>query len=584
MKRNRSKWLALSLALAMILSLSACNTAADPDQPSTGSPSQSEGQSGMTPGTYVGLGEGRNGAIVVSVTVSENSIDAVEVVSHKETYHVGEVPLLEYPGQIVANQSLSLDLVSGATISSAAFLTAVRSAIAQAGGDPASFNGAVPKTATAQDCTADVVVVGAGGAGMTAAIHAAQAGKSVILLEKLGFPGGTSCFSIESMGASESGVHKALGTPVTMDQMYQNYVKANPNGIPEAFDVLAHNNGAAVDWLRSIGAMLTVTANGSSVASSREAGKLGLVIISALSAECEKSGVDLRLNSRATELVTSGGAVTGVKVENDAGTYVISTKSVVLATGGFGANNEMVSQYVPELKGYQSSCSVGATGDGQNMAAAAGAQLRNMDYIRVNFTYHTQPNGYYYYMGSLFNTGAIFVNDAGKRFVNDQGGYGVGMKVVAQGGSGWAIFDNSIVSSMQDVREYMELGLFEQADSIEALAQKIGVDPAALSDTVKTYQGYVAAGKDEEFGRPMVNMTFDEGPYYACRMTCRVQGTFGGIATNVDTQVLTADGSVIPGLYAAGECASVGTWGANPVAVNLVFGKIAGVQAAANAK
>ena len=105
--------------------------------------------------------------------------------------------------------------------------------------------------------------------------------------------------------------------------------------------------------------------------------------------------------------------------------------------------------------------------------------------------------------------------------------------------------------------------------------------PAALQETITTYQGYVANGVDEEFGRAMLNMTFDEGPYYACRMTCRVQGTFGGIATDTDTRVITGDGQAIPGLYAAGECASVGTWGANPVAVNLVFGKIAGENAAA---
>ena len=585
MKRKTSGLLAALLSASLLLT--ACTSTGEQTGQETPAPTPSESQAaqteqtGMTPGTYVGIGEGRNGAIVVEVTVGESSIDSIEVVSHKETYHVGEVPLLEYPEQIVANQSLAVDNVSGATISSMAFLSAVKDCITQAGGDPADFDGEIPSTAVAEDCTADVVVVGAGGAGMTAAIHAAQAGKQVILLEKLGFVGGTSCFSIESMGASESNVHKALGTPVTMDQMYENYVNANPNGIPEAFDILAHNNGAAVDWLKSIGAMLTVTSSGSSVASSREAGKLGLVIVSALEAECEKAGVDIRLNSAATELVMEDGAVTGVKVENDAGTYTISAKSVVLATGGFGANSEMVTEQVPELEGYLSSCSVGATGDGHNMAAAVGAQLRDMDYFRVNFTYHTQPNGYYYYMGSLFNTGAIFVNDAGQRFVNDQGGYGVGMQVVEQGGSGWAIFDNSIVSSMQDVREYMELGLFEQADTIEELAEKIGVDPAALQETITTYQGYVANGVDEEFGRAMLNMTFDEAPYYACRMTCRVQGTFGGIATDTDTRVLTEDGQAIPGLYAAGECASVGTWGANPVAVNLVFGKIAGENAAA---
>ncbi len=184
-------------------------------------------------------------------------------------------------------------------------------------------------------------------------------------------------------------------------------------------------------------------------------------------------------------------------------------------------------------------------------------------------------------MGSLFNTEAIFVNDEGQRFVNDQGAYGVGLKVVDQGGSGWAIFDNSLVQGVEDVRDYGDLGLYVSADSIEALADKIGVNKTNLAQTVETYKGYVANGKDEAFGRGMLNMSFDEGPFYACRMTCRVQGTFGGINTDVDTQVLTADGAVIPGLFAAGECANDGTWGANPAAVNIVFGRIAGEKAAA---
>ncbi|HWQ51044.1 MAG TPA: FAD-binding protein [Terriglobales bacterium] len=183
--------------------------------------------------------------------------------------------------------------------------------------------------------------------------------------------------------------------------------------------------------------------------------------------------------------------------------------------------------------------------------------------------------------GSLFNTGAIFVNDQGQRFVNDQGAYGVGPKVVEQGGSGWAIFDNSIAQGVGDVRHYGDLGLYVSADTIEELAGKINVDAANLAATVEQYKGYVAAGKDEAFGRAMLNMTFDEAPYYACRMTCRVQGTFGGIATNVKAEVLTPDGAAIPGLYAAGECTSEGTWGANPAAVNIVFGTIAAENAVA---
>ncbi|MGI6151401.1 MAG: FAD-binding protein [Christensenellales bacterium] len=583
----------VAMLLCVLLAMTACAGEAPQSPSDEPAPTQKaetpvngdqQAKTGMTPGDYYGVGNGRNGAIVVKVTVGESSIDAIEVISENETYNTGSVPVALYPGLIVENQSPNVDMVSGATITSAALLTAVRDAITRAGGDPAQFGAPVsPIEVPHADTEAEVVVIGAGGAGMTAAIHAAYAGKKVILLEKLGIVGGTSNYSIEGFGAVGDKTHNALGSDITAEALAGTLINGNPNGTPEALTVLANNNGAAADWLRSIGAPMTVAAGQTSVTTSREVGELGNTIISALKAECLKAGVDLRINSKATELVMQDGAVAGVKVSTAHGDYTISAKAVVIATGGFGANNELVSQHYPALKGYNFSCTAGATGDGHLMAQAVGAELKNMDYIRVNFTYTTADNGYYYYMGSLFNTGAVFVNDNGQRFVNDQGAYGVGLKVVEQGGSGWAIFDNSLIEGVADVRNYGELGLYVKADSIEELADKIGVNKANLVQTIENYKGYVANGKDEEFGRAMLNMAFDEGPFYACRMTCRVQGTFGGINTDVDTQVLTADGTVIPGLFAAGECANDGTWGANPAAVNIVFGRIAGEKAAAYA-
>ncbi|MDO4492329.1 MAG: FAD-dependent oxidoreductase [Clostridia bacterium] len=539
-----------------------------------------------TPGTYTSVAEGRNGPVIVSMTFSENAITDVTVDFERETYHVGNIPMELYPAQIVEHQTVNVDIVSGATISSVAMLDAVRSCVEKAGGDLSKLQAAIPTTQVAEDCATDVVVVGSGAAGMTAAIRAAEAGSKVILLEKLDILGGTSTFSIEAFGATEDRVHAALGNPLTSEAQYESYCKANPAGDPAAFRILADENGKAVNWLYSIGAPLTVTGAGAFVTSNREAGKMGVTIIGALKQEVKKLGVDVRTGNAATELVMNDGAVSGVKVKNDAGEYTITAKSFVLATGGFGADNDMVAEYVPALKGYTNSCSIGAKGDGHKMAVAVGAQLGNMDAyetVRVNFTYGVKGPRVYY-MGVLANMGAIVVNKDGKRFVNDQGGYGVGMKVVEQGGDAWAIFDRSMMESIEEVREYASLGLFEKADTIEELAAKIGVDAAGLAETVETYKGYVANGKDEEFGRGMLNLTFDEAPYYACKWRAHVQGTFGGIVTNVDTEVTDANGNAIPGLYAAGECAFVGTKGANPMTVDVVFGGIAGTNAANNAK
>jgi fumarate reductase flavoprotein subunit len=244
----------------------------------------------------------------------------------------------------------------------------------------------------------------------------------------------------------------------------------------------------------------------------------------------------------------------------------------------------MASKFQPHLKGYSYSCSPGATGDGQRMAEVIGAQLNDMDYVRVNFTYHTK-NGIVYYTGSLANTGGVFVNSNGVRVVNEGGGYGVGPTVAEKyGGQGWMIFDSSLISSVQDVREYGELGLYESAPTLGELADKIGVNKANLLKTIDNYKTYAAQGRDPEFNRALLTMAFDEAPFYACKFTCHVQGTFGGISTNLATQALKTDGSVIQNLYAAGECASVGTWGANPMAANIVFGRIAGQAAAANVR
>ncbi|MDO4741230.1 MAG: FAD-dependent oxidoreductase [Eubacteriales bacterium] len=559
--------LCAALALCLLLSLSVGASA--------------EGQT-FTPGTYTSVVAGRNGPIVMQADFSESAITDVRVISHSETYLTGNVPLEQYPAQVVEHQSVALDIVSGATVTSAAFFTGVYDLIKQAGGDPAAMRAEIPTDKVAADASADVVVVGGGAAGLTAATKAAQAGSKVILLEKLDILGGTSSYAIEAFGATEDKTHVALGNAVTSDANAASLIASNPGHSEEALTILANQNGVAADWLRSIGSPLSVAGGSVFAATSREYGRMGQVIVAALVNETEKTGVDIRIGDAATELVMENGAVAGVKVKNDAGEYTISAKAVVLAGGGFGAYNEMVAQYVPSLAGYNHSCTVGAKGDVHKMAVAVGAQLGNMEHVRVNFTYYTDGVRVYY-MGCLPNTGAIVVNEQGKRFINDQGGYGVGMKVVEQGGSCWAIFDQSMIDGVADVRDHLALGMYECADTLDELAAKIGVDAAGLAETVETYKGYVANGKDEEFGRAMLNLTFDEAPYYACKLTAHVQGTFGGIVTNTATEVTDANGAAIPGLFAAGECAYVGTNGANPMTVDVVFGGIAGENAAAYA-
>lgn len=557
------------------------------ESPGGSGSSGNNGDGGSAPsvsasGAYTGVGYGRHGAIVVKVDLDDKTIKSIDVIHAGETPNVGSMVIEQYPSLMVENQSVNVDVISSATISSMGFKDAVSDALTQAGLDPADYQSPVSlATPEAGDTEVDIVVIGSGGAGLTAATKAAKAGKKVILLEKQGVLGGTSNFSIEGYGAVGDKAHIAVGSPSTPQTQIDAYMAGYPNGTEVSYTAFANNNGKELDWLRSIGAEFTVCGSPVSAATSREVGPIGVTIVAALSAEAKKSGVDIRLNTAATEIVMTDGAVSAVKASNAGGDFTITTKAAIVTSGGFGANADMVVEQRPALQGYNYACCSGATGDGHKMAEAAGAALLNMDYIRVNFCYVTSERGFVYYLGSVLNTGAVFMDPDGKRFVNEQSGYSRGLEIVDHGGEGFAIFDHSIVGGSQDVRDNESLGLFVKADTLEELFDAIDINKANALATIDAYKGYVADGADPEFKRGMLNMTFDEPPFYACPMRCRVQGTFGGISTDEKAQALNASGAVIPGLYAAGECANDGTWGQNPASVNIVFGTFAAENAVA---
>jgi fumarate reductase flavoprotein subunit len=565
-------------AAAATAGLAGCGPQGSPASDSGGS----TGGGGGGAGVYTGVGRGRHGAIVVKVEVDGETIKNIDVVHAAETPQVGQAVIEQYPQLMVENNSINVDTITSATISAMGFKEAVSDALTVAGLDPTDFQTPVALPAPESgDTSCDVVVIGSGGAGLTAATKAAKAGKKVILLEKQGVLGGTSNFSIEGYGAVGDRAHVAVGSPSTPQTQIDAYMKNYPNGTLESYTAFANNNGAQLDWLRSIGAEFTVCGSPVSAATSREVGPIGVTIVAALIAEAKKSGVDIRLNTPATEIVMEEGRVSAIKASNAGGDFTITTKAAIITSGGFGANLDMVVEQQPSLQGYNYSCAAGSTGDMHKAAEAAGAALLNMDYIRVNFCYMTGELGCVYYVASPLNTGAVFMDPDGKRFVSEQSGYGQGLQIVEHGGEGFAVFDSSVMGGCQDVRDYESLGLFVKADTLEELFDAIDINKENALATIETYKGYVAAGADPDFNRPMLNMTFDEPPFYAAPMRCRVQGTFGGIATNERAEVLDAAGAVIPGLYAAGECANDGTWGQNPCSVNIVFGTFAAENAAA---
>ena len=429
---------------------------------------------------------------------------------------------------------------------------------------------------------ADIVVIGAGGAGMTAAIKSAEAGKTVILVEKMSFVGGNTLLGSTSVSAANSKIQQEQGVEgATVDAYYESLV-SNTAVNPDAARYLADNSGAAIDWLSDIGMDLTRVFNTFSHGPA-DGSAPGAPMVQALQAEMDKQGIDYRLNTKATEILMTEGKVSGVKVEGPDGEYEITAPAVILTTGGFAANSDMVAEYDARWEGLGFSCAASSTGDGHLMAEAVGAGLSSMDNIRVNPTVYYAENGSLISMAPIRSNGGIIVNKEGQRCVNENGDYTTASSAIVEqtGGEVYMIFDQTLIDDIKVLSDYNDRGYFVSADTLEGVAEALGIDAAGLASTVETYKGYVAQGSDPDFGRTSFAVDFENAPYYGLAVKPAVQGTFGGITTDLSAQVLDTEGNVIPGLFAAGECADDGTQGSNPLTVCVVFGTLASESAVA---
>lgn len=436
-------------------------------------------------------------------------------------------------------------------------------------------------TCVAEDASCDVVVIGGGGAGMTAAIKADAAGAKVILVEKEAAVGGNTKLGSSVYNAAESQLQKDAGIEgATVDAWVEKLVKGNPANNPDVIRFLAEQSGASADWLSSIGMDLTRLFNtfGHGPA---DGSAPGYPIVVAMENELKNRGVDYRVNAEATEILRDeAGAVCGVRVNNE---YTIACKAVVVASGGFAANNELVTEFDPRWEGLSFSCSPSATGEGTIVAMAAGAAVSNMTNVKVN------PTAYYLDDQNCISAapfrinGCIQVSHAGVRIVNEEGAYTPNSEVIVQnGGETYMIFDQTLVDQVAASKTYERY--FVKADTLEELADLIDVDKEAFLATCATFTTYAQNGSDPDFGKKNFTTDLTNAPYYALLTKPAVQGTFGGITVNTAAEVLDTEGNVIPGLYAAGECADEGTMGDAPLTVNVVFGTLAGENAAAFAK
>ena len=568
-----------------------------------------------TAGTYTATAQGMNGEITVSVTFDNSSIKKITIDKHQETVGISDAAIKQIPEQIIKMQSLAVDTVSGASVTSKAILSAVSSAVEQAGGDvdTLKMSKMQAKAGKTVQKNADVIVVGGGGAGLSAAIAACQNNTKVILIEKTALLGGN---TIRAGGpynavdperqanvqpASEAAMKSLerllkVSPKNDLHKKYQDqlqkeldaYKAQKPNHLFDclALHILQTYDGGdyagkiefiekmcseslnAAEWLESNGLVwrdtIVTVPGGLWPRAHVPQNAAGSDYINTNKKLAEKMGVEIILNCKGESLIKKDGRITGVKAVQSNGTQVIlnAKKAVVLASGGFAASKEMRKKYNSLLNENLGTTNNPAnTGDGITMAEKVNANLIGMEYIQCLPLGNPETGGLNGWIGGIGVEYYYQVNKSGKRFMAEDGRRDVMTKALLEqpGSFSYVIADSHVTFKDgknlwgDDVEKLVADKKIFRADTIEDLAKQIGIDPAVLKQTNDAFNKAVEVGKDNEFGRSLFGQKMDKAPFYASPRMPTVHHTMGGIEINLDTQVLDKNGNVIPGLYAAGE-------------------------------
>lgn len=591
MKKSVKRILAIALATGIMVSVTACSKGDD-----TGASGE-----GYTAGTYVGKANGNNGEIKVEVTVADGKISDVKVLEHSETKGLGDSAMETIGSIIKESNSTNIETVTGATVSSKAMMEAVKDALRQAGGTDAMFEKHEKQSLASKEMqdeyTFDVVVVGAGGAGLSAAVEAAQSGAKVAVLEKTVFPGGNTLVSGGGLNVPGTEQQKAQGIEDSVELFTEDTLKGGDNeNDPELVKVMAENALDAANWLiDEMGVELMPDRlqqfGGHSVPRAIiPQGNKGTELINKLEAKAKELGVEFFMETEGKTIIEENGAAKGIVAESKGKEVKFNAdKGVILATGGFGADVEMRKKYNDHYdEKYKTTCTNASTGDGIKMAEAIGANLVDMEYIQVYPTCSPVTGIISYVANSRFD-GAILVNQEGNRFVDEMGRRDVISKgIVEQTDSvAYLIWGQEVesVGNMVQVhsKEYETMekdGVIFKANTIEEAAEHYGISPEALTATIEKFNGFVADGKDGDFNKGGTLRTIKEGPFYIQKVTPSTHHTMGGIDINTEAQVLNKEGKAIENLYAAGEVVGdihgTNRLGGNAITDIIVFGRIAG--------
>ena len=438
----------------------------------------------------------------------------------------------------------------------------------------------------------DVVIIGAGGAGLAAAVQAKQAGaENIIVLEKMPMTGGNTNKATGGMNAAESTPQKNAGIEDTIEIMIADTMKGGKNlNDPEIVNVLANEAKDGIDWLIGLGADLNEVARAGGATNDRihrpvGGAAVGPTIVKTLDSTAKELGVDIRTWNEVTEILTDkDGKVSGVKVKDrEDKEYIINSKAVVVAAGGFGANKEMIAKYREEIKDFATTNHPGATGDGIIMAEKLGAGLTDIEQIQIHPT--GVPELGLLISEGVRGDGAILVNKSGKRFYNElETRDNVAAAILnEEDGEAFLIFEDNVREGLHAIEDYVNAGVVIEAESAEALAEKIGVDVTTFKTTIDEYNTAIDNQLDP-LGRTSLVKKLNKGNFYAIKISPIIHHTMGGLKINTNTEVIDTNGNVIPGLFAAGEVTGgvhgANRLGGNAVADIIVFGRRAGSMAA----
>ena len=562
------------------------------------------------PVTAEGTGVGKHGDITVAVTFDAGKIQDIKIVKNAENPILAKKVFTDLKDQVVALSSTDVDLVSGATFSAKGFIDAVNDAAKKAGVTLAKADKKALKKAARElpkTSNYDVVVIGAGGAGFSAAITARNAGANVVLLEKMPAVGGNSLISGAEMNVAKNWVQPKLGINDDSPELHaqDTFKGGDGKGDMKVINVMTHEALDAAKWCRDyLGVRfeddnLFFFGGHSRKRALIPVGHTGTEFIAKFQAKADELGIPVITNMKAEELVKDkSGRVVGVKATMDGTEYTFNAKGgVVLATGGFGANPEMVKKYNPKIdERFKTTDAPGTTGEALYMAERAGAELVNMGYIQT-YPICDPLSGAIELIADARFDGAIMLNQEGKRFVEELQRRDVLSEAILNqtGQYCWVLWNdnigkisNTVKAHANEYEAFTKQGIMTTCDDLKCIADFTKIPFDQLRKTVKRVSDMAGKGNDKDFNHRAGLMDMQQGKYYVIKAVPSTHHTMGGVRINEKAEALTAEGKVIPGLWAAGEVTGV-THGTNRLGGNaytdiIVFGRIAGEAAAKAAK